>query len=60
MKLILILIMLLGRDHTTTTDQYNTDDIHNPDNKEYVEEIAFNEGISYEEVTQEMRDTNEF
>jgi len=53
MKLILILIMLLGRDHTTT-DQYDADDIHNPENDEYVNEIAFNEGISYEEVTQEM------
>ena len=53
MKLIMMLIMLLGRDHTTTTDQYD-DDIHNPENREYVEEVAFNEGISYEEVTQEM------
>ncbi len=46
--------MLLSRDHTTTTDQYDADDIHNPENKEYVEEVAFNEGISCEEVTQEM------
>jgi hypothetical protein len=53
MKLIMLLIMLLGRDHTTT-DQYDADDIRNPDNKEYVNEIAFNEDISYEEVTQEM------
>ena len=53
MKLIMLLIMLLGRDHTTTTDQYD-DDIHNPDNKEYVEEIAFNEEIAPEAVTQEM------
>lgn len=45
--------MLLGRDHTTTTDQYD-DDIRNPDNKEYVEEIAFNEEIAPEAVTQEM------
>lgn len=28
--------------------------INNSDNSEYIEEIAFNEGISYEEVTQEM------
>jgi len=53
MKLIMILIMLLGRDHTTT-DQYDTDDIRNPDNKEYVEEVAFNEEIAPEAVTQEM------
>ena len=53
MKLIMMLIMLLGRDHTTT-DQYDADDIHNPDNKEYVEEIAFNEEIAPEAVTQEM------
>ena len=46
--------MLLGRDHTTTTDQYDADSIHNPDNKEYVEEIAFNEEIAPEAVTQEM------
>ncbi len=45
--------MLLGRDHTTT-DQYDADDIRNPDNKEYVEEIAFNEEIAPEAVTQEM------
>ena len=30
------------------------DDINNSDNSEYIEEVAFNEGISYEEVTQEM------
>lgn len=54
MKLIMMLIMLLGRDHTTTTDQYDADDIRNPDNKEYVEEIAFNEEIAPEAVTQEM------
>jgi hypothetical protein len=30
------------------------DNINNSDNTEYIEEIAFNEGISYEEVTQEM------
>jgi hypothetical protein len=30
------------------------DNIHNPENEEYVNEIAFNEDISYEEVTQEM------
>jgi hypothetical protein len=53
MKLIMMLIMLLGRDHTTT-DQYDADDIRNPDNKEYVEEIAFNEEIAPEAVTQEM------
>lgn len=28
--------------------------IHNPENKEFIEEIAFNEDISSEEVTQEM------
>jgi hypothetical protein len=50
----MILIMLVSRDHTTTSDKYNADDIRNPDNKEYVEEVAFNEGVSYEEVTQEM------
>ncbi len=50
----MLLIMLLGRDHTTTTNQYDADSIHNPENREYVEEVAFNEGISYEEVTQEM------
>jgi hypothetical protein len=54
MKIIMLLIMLLGRDHTTTTNQYDADSIHNPENREYVEEVAFNEGISYEEVTQEM------
>lgn len=54
MKLIMMLIMLLGREHTTTTDKYDAADIRNPENREYVEEIAFNEGISYEEVTQEM------
>jgi hypothetical protein len=32
----------------------SVDSIYNPENREYVEEIAFNEGISYEEVTQEM------
>jgi len=53
MKLIMLLIMLLGRDHTTT-DQYDADSIHNPDNKEYVEEVAFNEEIAPEAVTQEM------
>jgi hypothetical protein len=54
MKIIMLLIMLLGRDHTTTTDQYDADDIHNPENREYVEEIAFNEEIAPEAVTQEM------
>lgn len=49
----MLLIMLLGRDHTTT-DQYDADSIHNPDNKEYVEEVAFNEEIAPEAVTQEM------
>lgn len=28
--------------------------IHNPDNIEFVQEIAFNEGIKVEYVTQEM------
>lgn len=46
--------MMLTRNYSSTSEQYDTDDIRNPDNKEYVEEIAFNEGISYEEVTQEM------
>ncbi len=46
--------MMLTRNYSSTSEQYDTDDIHNPDNKEYVEEIAFNEGISYEEVTQKM------
>jgi hypothetical protein len=54
MKIIMLLIMLLGRDHTTTTDQYDADSIHNPENREYVEEIAFNEEIAPEAVTQEM------
>jgi hypothetical protein len=54
MKLIIILMMMLTRNYSSTSEQYDTDDIHNPDNKEYVEEIAFNEGVSYEEVTQEM------
>jgi hypothetical protein len=54
MKLIIILMMMLTRNYSSTSEQYDTDDIHNPDNKEYVEEIAFNEGISYEEVTQKM------
>ena len=54
MKIIMLLIMLLGRDHTTKTDQYDADSIYNPENREYVEEIAFNEEIAPEAVTQEM------
>ena len=30
------------------------DDIHNPDNEEYVVEVAFNEGVSVHQVTQSM------
>ncbi len=30
--------------------------IHNPNNQEFVVEVAFNEGVSTENVTQEMFD----
>jgi hypothetical protein len=30
------------------------DNIHNPDNEEFVVEVAFNEGVEVEQVTQEM------
>lgn len=36
------------------TDVQWEDDINNPDNEEFLVEVAFNEGIDKEDVTQEM------
>ena len=35
-------------------DAYGKNSIKNPENQEFIEEIAFNEGIAPEEVTQNM------
>jgi hypothetical protein len=32
------------------------DNIHNPDNEEFVDEVAFNEGVASDAVTQQMFD----
>lgn len=59
--LIVIVIAVLtscGSSHHIQCDAYGSvkweDNINNPDNEEFVVEVAFNEGIEVEEVTQEM------
>ena len=50
MKTILILAFIIIRSEAV----FYRNSIDNPDNLEFVQEIAFNEGIDESEVTQEM------
>jgi hypothetical protein len=59
--LIVILIAVItscGSSQRVHCDAYGDvkweDNIHNPDNEEFVVEVAFNEGVEVEQVTQEM------
>lgn len=59
--LIVIVIAALtscGSSQHTHCDAYGSvkweDNIHNPDNDEFIVEVAFNEGVEVEQVTQEM------
>lgn len=55
--LIVTVALILGscKSSSHTCDAYSWEDsIENPDNKEFLIEVAFNEGVAPEEVTQIM------
>lgn len=49
---IIVLLMMTSCATTTKVSWYNS--IKNPENAEYVYEVAFNENITLDKVTQEM------
>ena len=54
--LIITVALILGSCKSSghACDAYGKNSIKNPENQEFIEEIAFNEGIAPEEVTQSM------
>lgn len=55
---ILVVAMVVtscGSSHVTC-DAYGANSISNPDNAEFINEIAFNEGVAPQKVTQSMFD----
>ena len=61
MKKVLILVAVITLSSCSMEKKFSVDacpswadNIHNPDNEEFVEEVAFNLNISADEVTQEQ------
>jgi hypothetical protein len=54
--LIITVALILGSCKSSghACDAYGKNSIKNPENQEFIEEIAFNEGVAPEEVTQIM------
>ena len=49
-----VLLMIIIATFTFIGVRNSPNSIHNPDNREFVLEVAFNKGIAIDEVTQKM------